>query len=378
MSVSGGFTGRVSRTAVARAGLNIADQFNGLENYGRVVDVITSPSHPYYSKFGGSQALYGVIYQRLFEGSSDNISDIARIQFAYCLDSTIRRVPIKNEIVKLESVLGADITEDLEAAKVPLQKVYWTDIISLWNSPHLNAYPDTLKYSGQTDTGKNFIEQDSVRPLQLSEGDVCVEGRWGQSLRFSNTKGKPFLILRNSQGFSSGDVAGENPDKDGSSIYMTSDQTVDVTEARTKRKAWKEEPNKFKDYKGNQIAAISDRLVLNAREEDIQLNAKENLGIVAKVVGVDGEEYVAFDAKKIYLGTAALKEREPVLLGRTSTDWLKDLVEILEKLLNVMKTPGAPPVWVNAVALASNMALAFLLQKKAVLRTLESKKVFTE
>lgn len=381
----GGFTNRLPKTSnIVKAGVSIANQTNGLENYVRVLDVVTDSSHKLYKKYGGSQALYGVVYQRLFENKTDNLEDVERDQFAYCLHSTVRRIPVKNEIVTIDTILAADMTEEISGAQEPKQKTYWIDIVSLWNSPNLNAYPDTIKYSGQEiDTGDNYIEQSSIKPLQLNTGDVCIEGRFGQSLRFGGTSSSsaanPFLILRNGQGSTNGDTANECPDKDGSSIYMTSDQTVDVTEAQTKRKAWKKEPGKFKDYKGNQIVAVSDRVVLNAREEDIQLNAKENVGVVAKVVGVDGEEYVAFDAKKVYLGTAALKEKEPVLLGQTSVDWLTKVLETLDKLLEVMKTtPPQPPVWVPAVVSAATLTKMSLLKYKAELNTLKSKKVYTE
>ena len=103
------------------------------------------------------------------------------------------------------------------------------------------------------------------------------------------------------------------------------------------------------------------------------------IGLNSKVVGVDGEEYVALDAKKVYLGTDAFKEKEPVLLGQTSTDWLDDFISQFETLVKGMSTaPPAPPAYVAKMIATSSSIVPLIPTLKNLLKQLHSKKVFTE
>lgn len=388
--INTGFAGRASGGGYAGGSGTFSSGDVTEKIYGRVLDVIISPDHPKYKYYGGSQALYGVVYQRLFAGESDDLK-VRVNEFAYCKSSTFRRIPIKNEIVSLEYEASAEWTEDLGVSH-DIRKLYWTNIVSLWNNPNLNAYPDTLKYSGAVDTGPDFKENGKIKPLQLAPGDLAIEGRYGNSIRFGGTQasnieiattdsnGSPYTIIRNGQGSSSGDVTSESIDKDDSSVWLTSNHKVNLTEAGTKRSAWndKYKPGKFKDYQGKQIVMNSDRLVLNAREEDIQVAAKRAVGVVATVVGIDGREYVAFDATKIYLGTAAFQEKEPVLKGKTSTNWMGTCLDYMDKLLEVLSAPtGTNPWEAGVIAAATALRTAFNLQKQQ-LPLLHSLKVFTE
>ena len=148
------------------------------ETYGRVLDVVMDSSHPQYNNLGKSQALYGVFYQKLYKNN-----DISRpdrdLNFAYCGHANVRKIPVKNEIVSLISDIRADTSE--EYGKIKSERVYWKDIIPVWNSPHANLYPDTV--SAKTINSKYFVEQGDIRPLKMCEGDLAVEGRFGNTIR---------------------------------------------------------------------------------------------------------------------------------------------------------------------------------------------------
>lgn len=359
--------------------------------YGRVLDVIMDSSHPKWKELGGSQALYGVFFQKLYSGDEVRSSEVG-LNFAYCRQSTFRRAPLKNEIVSLVPDIRVDASEEYN--KIKTERLYWGEIVPVWNSPHLNAYPDTVRDgNGPADTGKNFVESNKIRPLQLCDGDVTVEGRHGNTIRFGGTQGtgssvatkdtngSPYILARVGQVDTSEDTVSEDINKDRTSIYLLADHKVNLNQANSKRKAWLngKGPVEAKDYKGSQIIANANRVFLNARENDIELSAKEEIGLNGKLVALDGKDYVAFDADKIYLGKSAFHEINPALLGDQVTSWLSQLCSVLNNLLTTMGStvsPGQLPA-LAAAALASQVSIK-ALGSSSNLDGLKSKKAFVE
>lgn len=373
----------------SHTGLASFQSEGGFTLLGRVIDVVLNDKHREWSRRGHSLSLYGVLYQNMFVGENDDPKTNPSMGFAYCGDPNFRRIPIKNEIVTIVLRTSAEWSEELQT-NANVTKAYWTGIVPVWNIPNVNPYPDTVKYSGPADLGKDFKEDEKIMPLALGPGDMSLEGRYGNTIRLGGTKtdnspiasadtsGKPYTIIRNGQGTSGEYFVKEDINKDGSSIYLTSDHKVPLTQARTKYDARKssKSPEKSTEYKGAQIVMNSDRLWFNSKKYDIELTAKEALGISAKVVSLDGTEYVAFDASKIYLGTAAFSESQPVLLGKMSTNWLSNLCQILENLLQVMST--VTPSTVSSLAGAAAAAMVPVTTLKQSLNTLLSKKVYTQ
>ena len=327
--------------------------------YGRVLDVVLDSTHPLWQELGCSQAQYGVLYQKLYEVDQEDQS--TSYNFAFCYNPTFRKVPVRNEIVSLISSFSAD--KSGEENVLFGEKIYWVDIVPVWNLPFLNEYP----LENQPSFGEFFTDNPAgTNPLQLCPGDVSVEGRHGQSIRFGGTW------------YNSSPIAIQDIDKDMSSIYLTSDHQVPLTQAVDKRDAWKEAPVKASDYKGAQILFNAGRIFINSKQDDIQLSAKTSVGISAGAcLGLDAKEYVGIDAKKIYLGTKALKEKEPVLLGETSTSWLDSLCTLLDTYFN-MTSGVTSPGNASLVGTASTTSKAQLATLKAKIKTLQSKKVYTE
>ena len=383
-----------NKTSVFKAKSYSPGKVSGLKEthtvrFGRVIDVILDPFHPRYEDFGKSQSINGVFFSIVSEGTPDD--DKQNIEFAYQGSSNTKVVPLKGEIVKIESLLSEGRGNGVNNQR----KTYWTGIVPLWNHPHHNAYPDVLKYdSDENDFGDNFEEKDNINPLQLFPGDVTIESRYGSSIRLGGTKydsntwiddsnnGEPITIIRNGQEETDNgeDSVLENINEDKSSIYLTSDHTVELEQANEKRDAWKEEPEKADTFKGSQVLINSGRIYFNAYDEHALISAKEGVGLNAKTISLDGEEYIGLDATKIYLGVAALKrEQEPVLKGQTSVDWLDDYLGQFEQLVKGMATaPPAPPAFVAKMIAISNAVLPLIPVLKNRLPNLKSKKVFTE
>ena len=248
-----------------------------ISTFARVVDVLTDSFHPKFDDYGGSQAINGVFYRSL-SGAKKEEED-TQLRFAFCSDVNIKRVPLKNEIVEIVS-----LPSERRSTVPSSTKPYWRQVIPMWNHPHHNAYPDTIQFEDQeseAEFGDYFEETDKVNPLQLFPGDISIEGRHGQSIRMTGTKydsniwiddsnnGQPLTIIRNGQKEAeSGDESVlEDVNEDKSSIYLTSDHTVELTQANEKRAAWSEEPEKADKFKGSQVIINSGRLNFKANNE---------------------------------------------------------------------------------------------------------------
>lgn len=373
-----GSTGNYTSTGQASGGSNT-------RKFGRVVDIILDSFHPEYEQYGKSQSINGVFYRQLDKGVTEDTEQ--ELYFAYCGASDFKKIPLVGEIIRIET-LPSDNLELTPSAT----KDYWTKIVTMWNHPHHNAYPDTTQQE-DVDFGKDFKEETNIAPKQAFPGDYIIEGRHGQSIRFNGTKydsneliddsnnGKPLILISNGQKQpqNSVDPVVENINEDPSSLYFTSNHVIPLVQANEKRDAWDEEPEKADTYKGSQIVGNADRIYLNGREEGIYLSSKQNIGLNSEYVGIDGEKYVGVDAKKIYLGTTAFEEKEPALKGQTSTDWLEDLVGLLEGLATTLATtPPAPPVYIAALIKEGVKLQAQLPQLKGLLKQLHSKKVYID
>ena len=191
----------------------------------------------------------------------------------------------------------------------------------------------------------------------------------------------PYTIIRNGQA-ETGDpfeLVLENVNEDLSSIYLTSDHTIELEQANEKRDAFEEEPETADTFKGAQVIINSGRLYFNSRDESAFISAKESIGLNAKNIGIDSDDYIGLDSRKIYLGTTAFDEEEPALKGETTTVWLKDLITILEGLAKTMATtPPAPPTYIGGMIKEGVKMQSQLPQLKQLLKNLHSKKVFID
>jgi len=358
--------------------------------FGRVVDVILDAFHPEYDKYGKSVGLYGVLYREVSGGTIEE--EDSHIKFAYCGVSNIRTIPLKNEFVILKSLPSPE-GRDGDAGST---RIYWTGIHYMWNHPHHNAYPDSLQVGeGEADLGDTFEEADKINTLQLFSGDTSIESRYGSSIRLGGTKGegnnistdknngKPYTIIRNGQHDDPADgdeTILENINDDNSSIYLTSDHIIELEQSRDKYDALEKEPESSDVFEGAQIIMNSDRLFFNTKEEGIYFSSNEDFSVTAEQIGLDGDKYVALDARKIYLGKTALKkEDEPVLLGQSTVDLLSNLITSLDTLVKTMaNTPPAPPVYCGTVSSIAKTIAPQLPTLKQQLTLLKSRKVFVE
>ena len=199
--------------------------------------------------------------------------------------------------------------------------------------------------------GKTFIEKDNIRPLLPFEGDVIIEGRWGNSIRFSSTVpnsfvrnswsltgnlGDPITIIRNGQ-FNEPLMASnpiiEDIERDQSSIYLTSKQSLPLTNINSDYEAYiSNKPLAPNLYNQRQIAINSGRLLFNVMDDHLLLSGQKSIGLNSNgSIILKSNDPIVLSSSKIYLGGKEAKES--VLLGDTTVSYLEQLIESLITLV---------------------------------------------
>ena len=169
--------------------------------------------------------------------------------------------------------------------------------------------PDKTPPSTKETSGGYKINE-KIKFLQPKNGDTILSGRVGNTIRFSEffltEDGKtssPGIYIRNKQNQELdskpiGTLVDEDINKDGTSIYITSNKTkIPFKETTKKQKvAFKDFPSSDK-LKGDQLFVNSDRIVLSSKASEFIIFGKGNTGVIT-----DGNYSV--DAEKdIYLHT---------------------------------------------------------------------------
>jgi len=239
----------------------------------RVIDIslVTSTNGSSIFQTSGEFANIGAIKFELLNNSNTK-ENFPQGPIAFPLDNNVRKVPLINEIVFIIAGPSRDILLEGNSDAI---SYYYTNAISIWGRSHLNMLPSTSTISKNTDTvpkeevekgitnnkdtqvkepkpGNTFQEKSNIRNLFPNEGDVIIEGRFGNSIRFGSTakqskenknvespwstegrEGNPITIIRNGQSKADLDFNNwfpiyEDIQNDDSSIYMTSGQTIPI------------------------------------------------------------------------------------------------------------------------------------------------------
>ena len=155
----------------------------------------------------------------------------------------ISQYPAVNEIVH---VLGGP-KDTYNETGAPMS--YYLPPVNIFGSVNHNALADQLteeELEAQVETGLDYFKEiENVRPLQPYLGDIMLEGRYGQSIRFGSTisgsrvpnnwsnegqAGNPITIIRNGQvGNEQGNSFEhilEDVNGDDSSVYLCSNQQI--------------------------------------------------------------------------------------------------------------------------------------------------------
>jgi hypothetical protein len=209
----------------------------------------------------------GTITYTLIDSSQNGTAQSAGNPPAKPVYSSLKQCPLEGEYVLILRGPSIAMNESRDSADY-----FYLPPFNLWNSSQQNALPDLGDYNNyvnnivrtyqqaaannqpnnlsptgsiQYPLGPDFVEKGNIKTLEQFVGDVTVEGRWGNSIRFGSTSlnktanywstdnsspGNPITILRNGQGRQNNDIAWiptiENINRDPSSIYLTNGQKI--------------------------------------------------------------------------------------------------------------------------------------------------------
>lgn len=352
--------------------------------YGKIVKIVNSLDDP---DCKDSSMLNGVYYRVPKIGTNEDATNTLR--FAYQGDSSIRRLPLPGEVVEIITAPGSDSIGNPSATTR-----YWGKVVNIWNHPHHGAAPDTRQPTWEEGLLGGQQEISTINPLQANPGDTLLEGRLGQSIRFSGygenpkvqgTSPSSYIIISNGQIKT---TEGNSPiyediNEDSNSIYFVTNHKVQLVPANTKRASYNTVPAQSDQYIGNQVLINGGRLYFNAKQESILLSAKESVGLNAKTVNIDAQEYMCMDADKIYIGVKARTSpdsaKQPAILGKQFEFWMTQLLDSLSVVANAMSNASAvgagPVTQLNATGPVLKASVDSL---KRQIKRIQSKKVYIE
>lgn len=259
-----------------------------------VTDCVVNDTHPSYASDGYN---IGCIQFRLIK--VDQFKDKASLGWAFPVDSNISEYPLLGEIVHIVPSLNRSyytrkvntsskvtshsltgLESELSPIEGPAKKV---------QTLQKSIANPTKRPTASESLGK-FFKEPSPRVFRLrhDEGDIIIEGRSGQSLRFGaswpnktqfmgTVPQSPNIMLRVGQSPTvspSTDtefgVVTEDINNDATSLYMVSDQEIGLTYSTEKGishgKSIVDFPTKLD---GNQLVINTNRFVVNAKRSKI-------------------------------------------------------------------------------------------------------------
>lgn len=370
---------------------NISIPDNEIQSY-RVTDIILDNTHPKFKQYGEWNGI-GTIE---FEPIDINSKNKSTNTFATPLIPYLKNYPLVNEIVLIFKLTDRNIDQVSSTTSY-----YYLNPLNLWNHPHHNAYPNhihttQLPNSQQKDyqsiedgsvrrvtdnsteinlnspqVGGTFHEKTNIHPLLPYAGDIIIEGRFGNSIRFGNTakskgniknswsggdskNGDPITIIRNGQPENSTEEGwiplSENINKDLGSIFLTSTQKIPLnTDINSFPAISSEQPETLGQYNKNQIILNSGRLVFNTNNDHLILNSKKSLSISSvEDIGLYSKKgNINVQADLIKLG--GTNANQSLILGDNFIKDFKFLLQSLNILCNAISTePTLGPAALSA------------------------------
>ena len=343
---------------------------------GRGTDIILNDKYPEFDKYGGPNGIGTIFYElNNFIGGENGIAKPFFPQLS--------AYPLVNEMVLIFKLPNSNIGRNTAE-----ESYYYINMISLWNHPHHNAYPNpvtsnTLPESQQRDykqtsggsvrrvtdeeTGidlnsdinlsqATFQERNNIHPLLPFAGDIIHQGRWGNSLRFGSTaattdtqlnswsstgdNGDPITILRNGQPLNSSDEGWKhiteeiNPDL--SSIYLTSYQSIGLKPSSENYRSFKTLPSSISSFTNPQIILNSDRVIINAKTDSVLLSAQKSVSLSTNESVNINTKTLSIDAGRINLGSKDAPES--VVRGDTLYFQLNGICDALTSMLEILST----------------------------------------
>lgn len=318
---------------------------------GEVIDVILSDTHPNFETYED----IGKAKVRLLHSEIGKAEAV--LSWVKPIEANIKSYPLIHEIV-----IVVKYFDDW----------YYNQRLNIFNNPNQNSYPGaslpdfTRKYTKENSArdyeevlisgtsnkqnkpedvklGEIFKRNPNIKPLAFNEGDMIIEGRFGNTIKIGSNPetGNPNIKLRVGQpdelpdGFLQ--LIDEDFNNDKSSIWLTTDEKVPLIpstlESKIHLQFYNDKPNEFI---GNQIVCNSDRIVINAKTNEVMTFAKKAINFVTEgVVTIDSANDITIntatnlivESPKVLLGSADADE--PIVLGTTLKELLEEMIDLV-------------------------------------------------
>jgi hypothetical protein len=297
---------------------------------GLVEDVIVNESHPLYSADGSN---LGDILVRIIP--DDRGVPKEKLNWASPLEFSIQEFPLKNETVLIFYSFGKlYYTRPVNTAKKVTENS-WPGLSARFSPISTAVNSDSAQLAAQGGPsyqpsepqeaftlGNEFKENPDVKPIRPNEGDVILQGRFGNIIRFGSslfsnqttTSPKANLLITVGQNATPKEVSTatttqyslvyEDINKDLNSIWLVTDETVPF-EAATLNTASSNKAHlrsteisrQSPYYTGAQIFVNSDRVILNSKKNEMSLFSKSEINLSAiGSITVDSEASVFMTA----------------------------------------------------------------------------------
>jgi hypothetical protein len=318
-----------------------------------------------------------------FVDAPNRTTSLESLNLAKPMNPGQKHIPLENELVCIVTV-NAGIDQEFFPGD---QTFFYFSPINVWNSCHQNGIPDGTFQSNASKPlsqqqnyeqtsggspnvvdpkspsiilGKTFEALDNVKNLQLYEGDIVEEGRWGHSIRFGSTvsdgkpsnpwssqgkDGDPIIVIRNGQYEDSDDAwipQLEDINKDKTSVYLTSTQNIPIETINNEFTSYNDAPTKPDKYAGSQVIINSDRLVFNAKTDSVLISGEKSVFLGGNgSLNLNAGQNIVVECDDIKLGDK--EATEPLILG---DKFLNDLSSLLQEILVLGNTLGASPIMI--------------------------------
>jgi hypothetical protein len=263
------------------------------------------------------------IYVRTYTNYYDN-----EFLIALPANSNIKQIPLVGEHVLVFR------TTNQESSKAKWRESwYYLPLVGLKAAINENRLPGLAEELSDVDInkrkpGKTFQSRE-ISPLQPYEGDLLIEGRWGNSIRFSSTittngdytidhpwrgdvSGDPILIISNGRkNLSNKQFVVENIQDDQTSIYLTSTQRINNLTTSNPVAS----NIAVSDFNTSQLIGVADRVILKSKTDSVIL---------------DGKRSIEINAPTVYIGSADRSDKEGMLHSTA-------VVSLLQKIVSIIK-----------------------------------------
>jgi hypothetical protein len=407
---------QVDQTSVSLDIRNDISNLNSMIIAARVTDIVLNENHPYFKNVGEYNGI-GAVFYEIINQTGTNTDTNNSTNFALPYDPQLKTYPLINEYVILIKIPNNQ-TGNLSSST----SYFYLNPVNIWNHPHHDAYPnpitqalnsseDTNDYTTSTEfsgsvrrvgddneyfpdselnSKKNesqftFVEKANIHPLMPFMGDVLLEGRHGQSIRFGSTarppetatpttinnnwsvtgsNGDPITILRNGQPSNSTDEGWipitEDLSKDLSSFYLTSYQKIPFSITNENFISYTTPPITPAQYTNPQIILNSDRIVINAKNDSVLISGQNSIGLSSNgSINLESTSEINITSKLTHLGNK--DANQSVLRGDETVAYLKILITELQNIAEALKVvqdwPGGAPTPNPVILTVANSAL---------------------